>query len=100
MLLALHFRIDRQAEGRRSYPRRSEIDRRSLRQALSRHHRKRRLLLGGEIVLRLWAWQRADVPTVGGRNDGAAGATADAGTGGERSDEARGYRVLRGADFL
>src|SRR5271156_6974133 len=100
MLLALHFRIDRQAEGRRSYPRRSEIDRRSLRQALSRHHRKRRLLLGGEIILRLRTRQRADIPMSAGATNGAARAAADTGTGGERSDEARGHSVLRGADFL
>ena len=45
----------------------------------ARHQRKRRLLLGGETVLRLWARQRADVPDVGRRDDGAAAGPADAG---------------------
>src|SRR5277367_5611025 len=39
-------------------------------------------------------------PMSAGATNGAARAAADAGTGGERSDEARGHSVLRGADFL
>ncbi len=60
VLLALHVGLDRQAQGRRAYARRSQAHRRSLRQADPRHRRKRYLLFGGEAVLRLWARQRAD----------------------------------------
>ena len=88
VLLALHLRFDRQAEGRRTHPCRPEIHRRALRQALSRHRRERRLLLGGEIVLRLWARQRADISDVGGRDHGAVAGPADAGIGRRYSQEA------------
>ena len=65
-VLALHLRFDRQAQGRGACPRRSEIDRRSVRRALSQHHRERRLLFRGEAVLCLWARQCADVPMSAG----------------------------------
>ena len=65
VLLALHVGLDRQAERRRAHPRRSKTHRRSLCRANSRHHRKRRLLLGGKTVLRLRPRQCADLPDVG-----------------------------------
>ena len=71
VLLALHLRLDRQAEGRRAYSCRSQAHRRSLCGADSRHYRERHLLFGGEAVFRLRPRQRADLPDVGGRDDGA-----------------------------
>ena len=58
-VLALHLGLDRQAEGRGACACRPQADQRSLRRADPRHHRERRLLFGGEAVLRLWARQRA-----------------------------------------
>ncbi len=78
-VLALHLGLDRQAEGRGALPCRSQAHRRSLRRAVSRHHRERRLLFGRQAVLRLWPRQCADVPDVGRRLHGAAAGPADAG---------------------
>ena len=99
-VLALHLGLDRQAQGRGACPRRSEAHRRSLRRAVSQHHRERRLLFGGEAVLRLWARQCADLPDVGRRLHGAAAGPADAGWRRGAAAPASGHGVLRGADVL
>ena len=67
-VLALHLGLDRQAERRGACAREPQAHRRSLRHAGCRHQGKRRLLFGGEIVLRLRARQCHDVPAVGRRH--------------------------------
>ena len=100
LLLALHLRLDRQAEGRGAHACRPETHRRSLCRADPRHHRERHLLLGGETVLRLRSRQCADISDVGRRDHRAAGATADAGSGRRSSEKARRHDFLRRADVL
>ena len=78
----------------------TSADQRSLCRADPRHHRERRLLLGGEAVLRLWARQRDDVSAVGRRDHGAAAGPADAGRRRGAAAPASGHGVLRGADLL
>ena len=99
-LLALHLGLDRQAEGGGACARRPAADQRSLCGADPRHHRERRLLLGGEAVLRLWARQRDDVSAVGRRDHGAAAGPADARRCRGAAAPASGHCVLRGADLL
>ena len=99
-VLALHLGLDRQAEGRGALPCRSQAHRRSLRRAVSQHHRERRLLFGRQAVLRLWPRQCADVSDVGRRLHGAAARPADAGRGRCAAAPPSGHRVLRGADLL
>ena len=65
-----------------------------------RHHRERRLLFGGETVLRLWPRQCADLPDVGRRLHGAAAGSPDAGWRRGAPSQASGHGVLRGADLL
>ena len=63
-LLALFVRLDRPAQGDRPFARQPVLDGRALRQGDPRPARGRRLLLGGQAVLRLRARQRADLPAV------------------------------------
>ena len=78
----------------------TSADQRSLCRADPRHHRERRLLLGGEAVLRLWARQRDDVSAVGRRDHRAAAGPADAGRRRGAAAPASGHGVLCGADLL
>ena len=64
LLLALLLRLDRPAQGRGPCPSRHGGDQRALRRARAGRRRERRLLFGGQAVLRLWARQRHDLPAV------------------------------------
>ena len=66
-LLALFVRVDRHAQGRAASAFQPAGDRGYLCQPGARHPRERCLPVRGEIVLCLWARQRADVPDVGRR---------------------------------
>ena len=80
-LLALFVRLDREAEGDGAFARQPLLDDRALRQGDPGAEGERRLLLGGQALLRLWARQRADLPARRRRDGAAHGRTADAGGG-------------------
>ena len=58
------------------------------------------VLFGRQAVLCLWPRQRADLPDVGRRDDGAAGRPPDAGRRRGAAAQASGHGVLRRADLL
>ena len=99
-LLALHLGLDRQAEGRRACACEPEAHQRSLCRADPWASRGRRLLFGGEAVLRLRSRQRHDLPDVGWRDHGAACRPADAGRRRGAAAQASGDDVLWRADLL
>ena len=88
------------AEGRGACPRQSAPDRRPLRRRRARPQGERRLLFGGEAVLRLWARQRHDLPDGGRRDHRAFARPPDARKRRRHPAPASGHGVLRGADLL
>ena len=99
-VLALHFGLDRRAEGRQARPFQPDGDREADGAGRARHRRGRCRAVGGEAVLRLWARQRDVVSDVGRRDRDPVAGTADAGCDVRSDAAARSDDLLRGAVAL